>query len=292
MYICYLDESGTPEPGASTDHFVLLGLAVPASTWKAKDKQIDALKSKYGLGEKEVHTAWMLRDFPEQKVVPNFDDLDWETRRKATLAARAMNLARPRTNDQQRALQKNYRKSADYVHLTRAERAQLARELADAVGAWSDVRIFADAHAKKHTPGVDHFDVAFEQVVSRFNAYLNNTNGDQGLLVQDNNDTVARRLTQTMRRFHRKGTTWGNIGRVIETPMFVDSELTSMVQLADLCAYALRRFLEKGEVDLFDRIRPRFDRVKSGKVVGVRHFTGKFECHCKVCEDHGRYAQV
>ena len=30
MYICYLDESGTPEPGASTDHFVLLGLAVPA----------------------------------------------------------------------------------------------------------------------------------------------------------------------------------------------------------------------------------------------------------------------
>jgi hypothetical protein len=83
------------------------------------------------------------------------------------------------------------------------------------------------------------------------------------------------------------GTTFVAIDRIVETPLFVDSELTLMVQLADLCAYATRRFFENGETDLFDRIYPAFDRV-GGKVVGLRHYTGKNKCKCRVCVDHGR----
>lgn len=65
--------------------------------------------------------------------------------------------------------------------------------------------------------------------------------------------------------------------------------LTSMIQLADLIAYATRRFFENGETDLFDRFYPRFDRLpRGGPVVGIRHFTGSFECHCKVCMDHNQ----
>ena len=70
--------------------------------------------------------------------------------------------------------------------------------------------------------------------------------------------------------------------------MFVDSELTSMVQLADLCAYAVRRFFEKGETNLFNKIKPRIDR-NHGKLVGLRHFTSKHQCKCQVCVGHGRY---
>jgi hypothetical protein len=66
MYFCYLDESGVVEHGASTDHFVLLGFAVPAATWKQKDAQVNSLKAKYGLRDVEVHTAWMARDSPVQ----------------------------------------------------------------------------------------------------------------------------------------------------------------------------------------------------------------------------------
>lgn len=289
MYICYLDESGTPEPGANSDHFALLGMAIPADTWKTKDAQVDALKMKYGLQDKEIHTAWMLRDYPEQNRVPNFETLDWDTRRRATLGVRVMNLSRPRKNTQQKELLKNYRKTEAYVHLSRMERTALAQELADLLGSWGDARLFSDVHAKQHTNGTDHYAMAFEQIVTRFNTYLTVTSGPLGLLVQDNNQTVANRLTEMMRTYHRKGTAWTQISKIIETPMFVDSELTSMVQLADLCSYATRRFFEKNERDLFDRIRTRFDR-KDGVIVGIRHYTGKFRCHCEICRQHGRYS--
>ena len=288
MYICYLDESGTVDAGANTDHFVLLGLAIPADTWKVKDNQVDQLKMKYGLQFNEIHTAWMLRDYPEQKAVPDFATLDWDARRKATLGVRSLNLARSRKNSEQRTLLKNYRKTEAYVHLLRSERLQCIKELADLLGSWADVRIFGDAHSKKHCPGVDHFREAFEQVVTRFNTYLTVVNGPLGLLVQDNNETVASRLTDVMRNYHRIGTSWATIGKIIETPMFVDSELTSMVQLADVCAYATRRYFERNETDLFDRIKSRIDR-NHGRLVGMRHFTSKFQCKCPICVSHGRY---
>lgn len=95
-----------------------------------------------------------------------------------------------------------------------------------------------------------------------------------------------------MRRFLRKtikalkfsafcGALWTTIDHIIETPLFVNSELTGMVQIADLCALALRRYFGNNEADLLDRIRPRFD-TRHGRVVGVRHFT-RDDCNCDLC---------
>jgi hypothetical protein len=60
-----------------------------------------------------------------------------------------------------------------------------------------------------------------------------------------------------------------------------------MVQLADLCAYAIRRFCDNNVVNLLDRISPAFDR-NAGKLVGMRHFTRADACTCKICLEHGR----
>lgn len=142
--------------------------------------------------------------------------------------------------------------------------------LARLIGPWRDTRLFADAQNKLHTAKVPGFDFAFEQVVTRFNTFLSSTQGPHGLIVQDNNETVARRLTEAMRRYHRDGTTWRRLDRIIETPLFVDSSLTSMIQLADLCAYYTRRFFEKGESAEFGHFYPRFDK-RGGRLVGLRH---------------------
>ena len=91
-------------------------------------------------------------------------------------------------------------------------------------------------------------------------------------------------LLLLMQKFHTSGTLWTNIEKIIETPLFVDSHLTSMVQMADTCSYALRRYLENDEAELFDLVFQRADR-KDGVVVGVRHFT-KPECLCKICKGH------
>ena len=87
-----------------------------------------------------------------------------------------------------------------------------------------------------------------------------------------------------MAKVQNKGTRWIAVENIIETPLFVDSQLTSMVQLADICSYALRRYLENHEKDLFQLVFERADR-KDGAVVGVRHFTGS-SCGCHICTSH------
>lgn len=87
-----------------------------------------------------------------------------------------------------------------------------------------------------------------------------------------------------MKGFLKRGTLWTAVTNIIETPLFVNSELTSMVQIADLCAYALRRYLENGEDELFNLILQRADR-KREVVVGVRHFTDQ-SCTCSICAVH------
>jgi len=86
-------------------------------------------------------------------------------------------------------------------------------------------------------------------------------------LIHDNNETVAKKHTVLMKKFHASGTLWTNLKNIIETPLFVDSQLTGMVQIADLCAYALRRYLENNETELFDLVFQRADR-KGVMVVG------------------------
>ena len=76
-----------------------------------------------------------------------------------------------KTNDRLKALKKLYTKSADYIHLTRAQRTSLLRDLADEIGSWSDARLFAEAVDKTAMPpGVDIFEKAFEHDSTRFSA--------------------------------------------------------------------------------------------------------------------------
>ena len=75
-------------------------------------------------------------------------------------------------------------------------------------------------------------EMAFDQTVPT-------SQKNYGLLIHDHNQTVAKRHTDLMRGFHHKGTRWTAVENIIETPLFVDSQLTSMVQLADI--YSLLR---------------------------------------------------
>lgn len=293
MYIAYLDESGVPE-NANTSHFVLLGLAIRAEAWRGKDVSITDLKVRHRLGTAELHAGWMARRFSEQERIAGFDQMGETDRRAAVVKERRIDMraAAARSRKAAMDLAKNHRKTEPYIHLTRAERMDALRDMADRIGTWDDAFIFADAQYKAASyPRITPekiFDFAFMQVVTRFNTFLVNA-GDFGMLVQDRNDTSADRLTYLMRSFHRDGTEWADeIKQIVETPLFVESALTSMVQLADICSYATRRFFENQETDLFDRIYPRFQRWNQ-KLVGLRHFTGKdHPCDCRVCIDHVR----
>lgn len=294
MFFCYIDESGTPQVPGNTSHYVLAGIAIPVSYWKSADREVEKIKSKYNLQDAEIHTAWILRNYLEQSRISNFDQLDYDNRRYQVSMYRNGELLRLQNSgnrNRYKQVRKNYRKTDAYIHLTRDERLSFIREVADLIGSWGVVRLFGESIDKLYYDpyrarlGID--EQALEQLVSRFESYLSIRSAslvgssELGALIHDNNDTVARKHTLLMKKFHKEGTFWRKISHIIETPLFVDSELTSMVQIADLCCYSIRRYFENNEIDLFDRIKSRFDR-KDGSIVGFRHFSSE-SCQCAFC---------
>ena len=296
MYLCYIDESGTSDIPGNTSHFILAGLSLPIWHWRDADREITIIKRRYGLENAEIHTAWLLRKYLEQTRIADFNNLSRVQRQSEVRRYRTRELLRLQNSNKTRAYKqtkKNYVKTEAYIHLTLHERQKFVTEIADCISGWGFARLFAECIDKVHfdpqraKSPVD--EQAFEQVISRFEQYLQNTddtNGQRnyGLIVHDNNETVERKHTQLMREFQRKGTLWTRIERIIETPMFVDSQLTSMVQIADLCSYSLRRYVENGETGLFNKIYSRADRNRR-RVVGVRHFTDA-GCQCAICKGH------
>lgn len=297
MYLCYVDESGTPDIPGNTSHFVLAALAFPIWHWRDADREISAIMNRYGLLGQEFHTAWLLRPYVEQEKINNFDKLPWPHRRSEALRARSAHLLqlqqKPNGHKAYKQAKKNYDKSSAYIHLTHAERFRLADEVASVIGRCGFARLFFEDIDKIYfdpaITGKSIEEQSFEQIISRFEIYLQNVTGSAvqktyGIIVHDNNETVARRHTALMRNFHKAGTLWTRVSHIIETPMFVDSNLTSMVQMADLCAYAVRRYSENGEEGLFSKIFQRANRV-GRSAVGVRHYS-KNSCQCLICMAH------
>ncbi len=295
MHLCYIDESGTPEITGNTSHYVLAGLTIPIDKWKSCERDIQKVKDKYFLSTGEIHTAWIVRRYLEQSKIPNFETLSYAQRRFEVEKYRRAELLRlnsPRTKKQYSQTKKNFAQTEAYVHLSFNERIQFIQEIAQKIGSWKFARLFAECIDKIHfntaTSPLSIDEQAFEQIVSRFEQYLQiYTKSSRitqfGLLIHDNNETVCKKHTSMMQQFHKIGTFWTQLKNIIETPLFVDSQLTSMIQLADVCSYALRRYLENSETTIFQEIFKLAD-AKNGKVVGVRHFTNPSICSCLICQ--------
>jgi hypothetical protein len=296
MYLCYVDESGTSAIPGNTSHFVLAGLTIPIRKWNECERKIQTIKAKFQLSTAEIHTGWILRIYNEQNKVPDFETLSYSQRRTEVEKLRKIEILRHQRATNKGALKqlkKNYRQTEAYIHLTLSQRKDFVFEVAKQIGSWGFTRLFAECIDKvyfdpRRTP-ITIDAQAFEQLVSRLERYLSCEKKepgkkDYGLLVHDNNDTIAKKHTELMKKFHQHGTFWTSVNHIIETPLFVNSELTSMIQLADVCAYSIRRYLENGEEELFNEIFKRADR-KSGRAVGIRHFTDS-SCSCKICQAH------
>jgi hypothetical protein len=175
VYFCYIDESGTPSVG-NTSHYVLAGISIPISCWKACELQISKIKKQYELENSEIHTAWIARKYLEQKNIPDFEHLTYAERRSEVIKLRYLELLRLQKGKNNiknyRQTKKNYKETEAYIHLTFAERKKFLQELADLVGNWSFARIFGECINKIHFDPVkarqSSDEQALEQLVSRY----------------------------------------------------------------------------------------------------------------------------
>lgn len=175
MHLCYVDESGTPDLPGNTSHFVLAGVSIPIRRWKECDQQVMAIKDRFRLPGKEIHAAWLARSYPEQRAIPDFENLPDDQRRSRITQSRQqelLRLQRSGNSRQYRQTKKNYRHTDAFIHLAHAERLDFLRAIADCVASWGYARLFAECVDKIHhvgaRPALSVDEQAFEQLVSRF----------------------------------------------------------------------------------------------------------------------------
>jgi len=111
MYLCYIDESGTPDIPGNTSHFVLAGVSIPVWYWNQCDREINEIKAKYYLADAEIHAAWMFRSYLSQSKIMDFEKLDYKQRRYEVGKFRnteLLRLQRSRSTKQYRQAKKNY----------------------------------------------------------------------------------------------------------------------------------------------------------------------------------------
>jgi hypothetical protein len=124
-------------------------------------------------------------------------------------------------------------------HVTKVER-ELALTDALQIGIrnrFPRARLFASVLEKANFSGEDVVQVAFEQLSSRFDHFLGRLhrsgNTQRGIAVFDKCST-EQRIQTLAREFKRSGHTYGVTRNYAEGPLFIDSEASRLIQLADL----------------------------------------------------------
>ena len=147
-------------------------------------------------------------------------------------------------------------------------------------------RLFACAIHKKSFPGADPVALAFEDLCQRFDYFLSRRRqqGDQqrGMIILDKT-TRETSLQQLSREFRKVGTRWGSLRNIADTPFFVDSRASRLVQLADHVAYSVFRRYNSGDAQYIDIIASRFDEA-DGVYHGLSHkHADRLTCTCHGC---------
>jgi hypothetical protein len=173
--------------------------------------------------------------------------------------------------------------------VTKPNRTQAYQRALEILARSTNVRLFGAAiHKAAYSPG-DPMEYAFEQIINRFDRMLGRLHkvGDtqRGLIILDKT-SYETSLQGLAINFRREGHRWGKTYNVSEVPLFVDSRATRMIQFADLIAYALRCYYEKGDPRWIDILHPRLDG-EGGIIHGLVHYTPMNSgCNCIVCRQH------
>jgi hypothetical protein len=312
MYLLYVDASGTPEQQDASRHYTLLGICIHEGTWFALNRRVDGLKRRFSFAGQdfELHVKEFAFSINEQAKIPDFENMSWTDRRARVLAIREERLVAEPDPTRRAELRRKYRKTDAFIHLSRLERSQLLEHTLDLVGAHEGIRLFGEAIFKAHagvTGGqIDPVGQAFEQVVSRFDAFLQRRHRwkqensarpsiDNGLLILDNDYSTEATLHKQFSGYRLHGHPWGKLRHVIDVPFFAASAQLCGLQLVDVCAYAVRRYLDKNAIPNsheernFLRIFQRFDRDNTGKLHGLRHYVPAGACNCHICHARGHW---
>jgi hypothetical protein len=176
--------------------------------------------------------------------------------------------------------------------LDRPQRARLLQDACAIVAGLGEkeVTLFTVVYDKKwwwhRNPGKsgdDLYQAAFENLISRFDYYLKRRHAEgqssKGLIIADPRSTAfSAALRSAVLKYHAVGTQWAKLENLVESVLFLASHESPGLQVADLCSYAVWRFVEHSDDSLGKPLRHCFDRepvtshLKPGHWHGVRYY--------------------
>jgi hypothetical protein len=113
--------------------------------------------------------------------------------------------------------------------------------------------------------------LAYEFMIERFDRYLSHRQDQVGMIVSDDQKGEERVIRAAHEAYRRRGTSQQRIDNVIETPFFVPSHNSWMIQIVDVAAFWCNRWLKNRPAAApapWARFEPYLDRSPSGQVNG------------------------
>jgi hypothetical protein len=247
MYLLYLDDAGSPG-NRTEDYFVLGGVAVPEKSARWLSYEIEKLaQSTFAGSSTDPRTV----EFHASEIfsgrTPPWDTIS-----------------------------------------SRSARKEIILSVLNVLGsAYTSMVTFACAVHKNSFPNQDPVLKAFEDLSSRFDFFLQRispgNSGEKGLIILDKS-SYETGLQNLVSNFRMSGNKWGNqLRRIVEVPLFIDSQSSRIVQLADHVSYAVFRRYNADDLTYFNPIENRFD--KSDNIMhGLVHLQlSKRDCTCPAC---------
>lgn len=180
-------------------------------------------------------------------------------------------------------------KDEPWKSMSKQDRLTIIKRVLRAFNSAYNTHIFACAIHKKCFPTKDPVEMAFEDLCSRFEMFLDRLyhergkeESQRGIIVLDKT-SYETSLQKLAIEFRQIGTKWRTLNNIIEVPMFIDSKASRLTQLADHVAYSIFRRYEAGDINYYNLIEGRFDSSE-GKIHGLAHKQYyKTDCTCPGC---------
>jgi hypothetical protein len=144
-------------------------------------------------------------------------------------------------------------------------RENIISDVLNLVASDSSIRLFASVISKEAANNIDITGDLFTQVASRFDMFLgrmykkNHKNPQRGIAIFDKSteEITIQRLSHV---FINTGHQWGNrLNNFAEVPLFLDSKMSRLIQMADIVAYSIFRRFEHNDNKYFSIIQNCFD---------------------------------
>jgi len=125
--------------------------------------------------------------------------------------------------------------------------------------------LFGAVLDKSSYQGVSLSEELFTQITSRFDMllkrrYAKTSRAERGIAIFDKT-TLEHQFQMWSQVFQKTGNHWGNtLKNFVEVPLFLDSKMSRLIQLADIIAYSLFRKYESNDNSYFSIIQNCFDK--------------------------------